>query len=113
MNKYGQTALIAEKYVKEGLLPREAWEKASCEVFEKGRPSQKKGCPRNTFIGIFDNEYKSNNADYARNAVEYLKTNNIKEIDERKLWSIVHKGNIVSYNSQMHVVMALYRNGLL
>lgn len=111
MNKYSQIALKAAKYVKEGLNPEEAWEKASCEIFEKGSNSQKKGCPKNAFIGLYGINTNSKNAQYAIKALNYLKDNKINDITTKELWDIVGVG--ISHNHQMNVVLALYKEGMI
>lgn len=50
MNKYTQVALLAAEHIKNGMLPRAAWEQASCEIFPKGSASQVKGCPKMHFL---------------------------------------------------------------
>ena len=54
MNKYGRAAVDAVVIIKDGHLsdPIAAWEKAMQTIFSKGTASQKKRCPRNTFLGL-------------------------------------------------------------
>ena len=111
MNKYAQVALLAAQYVKEGISPASAWEKASGEVFIPGSPSQKKGCPKNAFLGLYGG--KGINAEYARKGLAYLQANGLANITEQYLWNIITEGNGKAYNSQMHVVMALFNAGLI
>lgn len=40
MNKYTQVVLLAAEHIKNGMLPRAAWEQASCEIFPKGSASR-------------------------------------------------------------------------
>lgn len=114
MSKYGIIAVKAAEYVEQGLCPRAAWQKASCEVFEEGSAAQKKGCPKNAFIGLFDEKKArtNKNAQYALKAVEYRRDNS-DEIDTRTLWGIVMDGEMKVYNSQMDVVLALWNKGLI
>ena len=109
-NKYAETAVIAAKYVNAGLPPRSAWEKASCEIFIPNSFSQKKGCPRNAFLGLYGGTGK--NAEYAQKALKILKSGNTN-ISERDLWQIVTGNSGKAYNSQMHVVKALFDEGLV
>lgn len=113
MNKYAQTALIAAKYVEGGMTPKVAWEKASCEVFEKGSPSQRKGCPKNAFLGLYGVNIGSKNAQYALSALSYLKAHPSSKITPRELWESILSGENKAYNNQMDVVLALYREGFI
>lgn len=65
MNKYTQVVLLAAEHIKNGMLPRAAWEQASCEIFPKGSASQVKGCPKNAFLGLYDPTVNTKNAAYA------------------------------------------------
>jgi len=115
MNKYGKIAIKAVSYIKAGLQENEAWEKASCEVFPRGSPSQKKGCPRNAFLGLVSqnpNALKSKNAIYARKALDILKTNPNRSYSVDELWSLVIN-EPKTHNSQMNVVLALWGNRLI
>ena len=110
MGKFGEVAVKAVEYVKEGLDPRSAWEEASCEIFERGSSLQKKGCPKNAFLGLYGGNGK--NAEYAKVALTYLKSNPNTEVTEHQLWEIVMSGVHKAYNHQMDVVLSLYKEGL-
>lgn len=103
-------AVKAARYVKEGYEPLSAWEKASCEIFERGSSLQKKGCPKNAFLGLYGG--KGKNAEYARIAWSYLEANPNEYVTASELWEIVMSGNQKAHNSQMDVVLALYNVGL-
>lgn len=77
MNKYARTAILAAKYVQIGNSPGQAWKKASCEVFAPGSASQKKGCPKNAFIGLYG-ESDSVNGQYAQRGLAYLRNTVLK-----------------------------------
>lgn len=52
MNNYAKTALKAhDLIVQNSMLPAAAWNQAIAMVTDS-RTSQKKGCPRNTFLGL-------------------------------------------------------------
>ena len=53
-NKYALVALDAVKLYQNDLAgtPVEAWNLATEKYFEPGSSSQKKGCPRNTFLSL-------------------------------------------------------------
>lgn len=111
MNKYGQVAIKAGYYVKDGIVPADAWKKASCEIFEPSSNSQKKVCPKEAFLGLYGGVGK--NAEYARKGFAYLKNNPDSNISPNALWRIINEGKSISYNQQMHVVIAMYIEGLI
>ena len=113
MNKYTQVALLAAEHIKNGMLPRAAWEQASCEIFPKGSASQVKGCPKNAFLGLYDPTVNTKNAAYAREALAWLRAHPGCKVTPSALWKIVQKGENKAYNSQMHIVIALYQNGYI
>lgn len=114
MNKYAKIALIAAKYMNNAkMTPEAAWEKASCEIFEKGSPSQRKGCPKNAFLGLYGVNESSKNAQYAIRALHYLRTCSSIDIAPTRLWSIILRGESKAHNSQMDIVLALFREGLI
>jgi hypothetical protein len=109
MGQYGQVAIKAAQYIADGEKPRAAWEIASCEVFTPGSAMQKKGCPRNAFLGLYgDTGY---NARYAQTALKILKDNPGKAYTEAELWNLVIPGK--AYNQQMDVVLSLFNAGLI
>lgn len=111
MGKYGEIAVKAAQYVNDGNEPLVAWEKASCEVFKHGSSSQKKGCPKNAFLGLYGG--KGKNAAYAKTALSYLKSNSSKNVTAVELWTIVMSGVHKVHNHQMDVVLTLYKEGLI
>lgn len=113
MNSYVQIALDAADYIQEGMAPEQAWEKASCRVFPKGSPAQKKGCPKNAFLGLFGVNVHSINAKHALDAKAYLLSHPGSPISPKELWDIVLNGNNKTYNGQMDVVLALFHKGLI
>lgn len=54
MNSYSKAALEAVRLFTKDIAknPRDAWEKSTTEIFGKGTSSQKKGCPRGSFLGL-------------------------------------------------------------
>ena len=111
MGKYGQVAIKAARYIEKGYEPRQAWEVASCETFEKGSASQSKGCPKAAFLGLYGGSGK--NAEYSRAALGYLKSNPKIEITPNELWTIIMMGNQKVHNQQMDVVLSLFKEGLV
>ena len=112
MNKYAQTAIRAVEYIKAGFNAEQAWEKASCEYFEKGSSSQKKGCPKGAFLGLFSKN-SGKNADYATKALEILREHPQHKYSKYELWKLVTDGEVKAHNSQMDVVLALWNNNLI
>lgn len=116
MNKYAQTAIKAVGYINTGLEAEQAWEKASCEYFEIGTSSQKKGCPKSAFLGLFSkkaNKLKSKNATYAYKALTILRNNPNHNYSPNELWALVVADDPKKHNSQMDIVLVLWENKLL
>lgn len=128
MGKYGQAAVRAAKLVNSKVFdsPVNAWNQATIEIFGEGTPSQMKGCPRSTFYGLCDEGFVhgirkgnystrhiSKNKEYAIRAVELIKKepNLVKNMNE--LWNQVMGGVSKVHNSQMDVVLSLWKNNLL
>lgn len=112
MTKYVQTAILAAQYVQSGDNPVHAWERASCEVFALGSTSQKKGCPKNAFIGLYTDS-DTVNGHYAREGLAYLREHSSENISPRELWEIITERSGKAYNGQMDVVIALYKKHLV
>jgi len=126
MNKYGQAALKAAKMVANGYVstPEDGWNRATSEIFGKGSPSQKKGCPRGAFLGLCEEglikgissgNYTSStkNKRYAIEAIRLLRQNPRFRYDLRSLWNTIQEGGKKTHNSQMDVVVALWNEGLI
>ena len=105
----------------------EAWRLAAESVFPDKIPSQKKGCPRNAFLGlcgmgkvkgIKEGDYTSSelNKLYALTALDILAADRNQHFTPTELWRVVlEKLNIRTkvHNSQMNVVLALWENDLI
>lgn len=129
MNKYGQAALIATKLIedKQASTPMDAWNIATTETCGEGTWGQKKGCPKNAFLGLCEEglvkgipkgiyTQRSNsqkNKGYVIKAVELLKVNQALAEDMKALWEAVMDGKVMSHNYQMDVVIAMWENGLI
>ncbi|MEK5398431.1 DUF6979 family protein [Paenibacillus sp. FSL K6-2859] len=127
MNKYGVVAIKAVELMNGELLePPNAWNKAASDMFSEGTSSQRKGCPRNTFLDLCEEglvrgvpkgnyTYRSDslNKAYAVEAVELLRGNPLLANDKNGSWKEVMKGVKKSHNSQMDVVLALWEKGLI
>ena len=114
-NKYASIAIKAFAYLNTGLDAEDAWEKASCEFYEKGSSSQIKGCPRNAFLGLTSkkpNIENSKNAIYARKALALLRENPNRKYSVNELWLLI-TDEPKTHNSQMNVVLALWDSGFI
>jgi hypothetical protein len=131
MSKYGKVAIKAVEIFKNRELssPLRAWEIAADEIFKDKEPSIKKGCPRNTFLGLCEEGHvrdippgkyttsKSNKA-YAIATIELLRERDIfKEFSEKEIWQkVLTKCNTnlgKKHNDQIPVSKALFENKLL
>jgi hypothetical protein len=122
MSKYGQAAVRACELYNMKIVesPVKAWEKATSEIFGDGSWGQKKGCPKNAFLGLceeglvenipqgtYNSRTTSKNKAYAITAVNIVREqpNLLDNINE--LWKQVTNGNGISHNYQMDVVKEL------
>ncbi len=125
VNKYGVSALKAVALMRDDIIidPREAWEKATIEVFGEGSSSQRKGCPRGAFLGLCEmglirgvpkGDYcnSQKNKAYAVEAVNLLKQDTDYLSNKHALWNKI-VGECKAHNNQMDVVIALWENGLI
>lgn len=121
--KYAKAALNAVNLIKTGTIksPVEAWEKATSDIFGKGSPSQIKSCPRGAFLGLCEegrvtgidkgNYTRSlKNKGYATEAIRILEGNPGFTGSPKELWEEVVDSKDIVPNSQMDVVLALWRN---
>lgn len=122
MSKYGQAALDALKLIRSGEFtnPADAWNHATTRIFGAGTSSQRKSCPKAAFLGLcraamlhgvrpggYTNSKCS--ARYATDAVTFLKRQPELVDNPKKLWSAVVGDGSRTHNSQMCVVIALWR----
>lgn len=125
MNKYGKSALKAVDLIRDNYInnPKEAWEKATIEIFGKGSPSQQKGCPRGAFLGLCEEGMvkevpagaycmSQKNKAYAVKAVNLLKQDAELQNNMHTLWSKA-VGEYKAHNNQMDVVLTLWKNDLI
>jgi hypothetical protein len=127
-NRYGEAALMAVKMDTFGkaYTPEERWQDAVGKLYPTTPIGQKKAGPRNAFVGLCEEglvkgipagQYGvwtssgSRNKAYAVKAVELLKAGTHKTVST--LWAEVAEGDKTEHGSQMDVVMALWKNGLI
>jgi hypothetical protein len=126
MGCYGEAAVKAAKMLRDGeeASPVHAWACAVRKVFPDSQSSQKKGCPRGSFLGLCEegkvqgvapgNYTKSEkNKQYALAAVELLEREPTLMNDPKLLWKKVLDGVVKAHNHQMTVVAALWSAELI
>jgi hypothetical protein len=126
MGKYGISAVEAVRLYTQRVAhsPRDAWERATSSTFGAGTASQCKGCPRDAFLGLCEEglvkeiepgnyTQSEKNKRYAVDAVAILRQRPLLGASPGLLWSEVLQGESKKHNSQMDVVIALWRNGLI
>lgn len=127
MNKYAQAAIEAAKLCSQDkqISPRTAWDQVTSHIFGKGTASQKKGCPRDAFLGLCEEGCVKDvpagyycdsikNKRYALSALALLTGDStLANNPPLVLWERVMKGEQKVHNSQMDVVIALWKAKLL
>ncbi len=119
-NKYGIASIEAIKLLNEttSLQPTEAWEIATKKIFGEATPSQKKPCPRSTFLaicetgklkGVDPGNYTSSlkNKNYALQAINLLIETPELATNKIMLWHRIPGCENKTHNSQMDVVISL------
>ncbi len=119
-NKYGDVAIDAVSICRSTRCsPREAWNRAAKKYFPFSESGQNKGCPRTAFLALCGRGLvcdiepgcyvkSTTNETYVLNAYNKLKRDRIT--CKRELWcSVTNK----KHNSQMDVLIALYKSDLL
>jgi hypothetical protein len=128
MPRYGDTAVLATKFVLEGKAnsPVEGWKLAVAETCPDSVSSQKKGCPKGAYLGICEEglvkgipsgSYTTSvlNKKYALRALSLLRSEPALSGDAIGLWDRVMEmeGDTKHPNGQMDVVLALRQDDLL
>jgi hypothetical protein len=123
-NRYGEAALIAARMDAHGkvLTPAARWQEATRQLYPTSPSAQRKGGPRFAFLslceaglvkGIPPGQYAPSNKAkaYALRAVGLLNAGTHKAVNA--LWTEVTDGEEIAHQSQMDVVLALWKNDLL
>jgi hypothetical protein len=122
-NRYGEAALMAARMETYGkaLTPAERWQDAVMKLYPTSPIGQKKAAPRNAFVGLCEHglvqgiraaEGRSSPDKLAAvKAVELLRAGSHKTVTQ--LWAAVNEEEGKPHNSQMDVVLALWKNGLI
>ena len=121
-SKYAEIALDAVAAARKGTNPVAAWKNAAKKWYPDSPSCQNKCCARCAFFGLIDenlikgvkpgNYTRSKcNKGYAVKAVKLLEKN--PKLAERplELWAFVLSGEKKQHNSQMLVVVALWKHG--
>ncbi len=123
-NRYGEAALmVARQGASADTNPASLWEDAMKKLYPTSPVAQKKGSPRGAFLGLCEEglvkgipagHYKSSkeNKDYAVRAVALL-IEGKQSWSTSTLWRAVTDPQEKAHNSQMDVVLALWKNGLI
>lgn len=123
-NRYGEAALIAARMEIHGkaITPADRWNEATQKLYPTSPSAQRKGAPRGAFLGLCEaglvkgippGQYTTSNKDkaYAVRAVGLLNAGTHKTVTT--LWAEVTDGDDILHNSQMDVVLALWKNDLI
>ena len=126
MARCGEVAVSATHMIQEKIVdsPRDAWTKVVTDIFSNSESSQKKGCPKDTYLslcadgrvvkvpsGSYTRSVK--NRQYALEAINLLYKEPSLANDEKLLWHKAVHGEDKVPNHQMEVVLALWNNGLI
>ncbi|HMH14497.1 MAG TPA: hypothetical protein VK578_15460 [Edaphobacter sp.] len=123
-NRYGEAALLAVRMDTYGkaITPLDRWKAATQKLYPTSPSAQRKGGPRSAFLslceaglvkGIPSGQYAPSNKDkaYATRAVSLLVAGTHKTVNA--LWAEVTDGEDIPHQSQMDIVMALWKNDLI
>jgi hypothetical protein len=123
-NRYGEAALIAARQAASPKIgPAVRWESAMAKLYPTSPSARKKGGPRGAFLGLCEEglvkgipagRYTASrdNKDYAVQAAVLL-TEGKQSWSTSALWRAVTNDPAKTHNSQMDVVLALWKNGLI
>ncbi len=123
-NRYGEAALMAVQMNTFGkaITPAERWQDAVGKLYLTTPTAQRKTAPKQAFLGLCEaglvkglapGQYapSNRNKEYALRAVELLRAGTHKTVSQ--LWAAVNDGDQIPHTSQMDVVLALWKNGLI
>lgn len=127
MEAFGEVAEGATELVRTRACESapEAWAAAAGEVFTHSDSLRDKSCPRDAYLGLCseglvagvpagDYTRSRDNREYAIRAARLLAAEpDLAEAGPQVLWERVQGGVAKAHNSQMDVVLALHRHGLL
>jgi hypothetical protein len=123
-NRYGEAALVAARQGSPAdINPVARWESAMKRLYPTSPTARKKGCPRGAFLGLCEEGLvkgipaghytaSKDNKAYAVRAAELL-TAGTQSWSTSSLWLAVTNGPAKAHNSQMDIVVALWKNDLI
>jgi hypothetical protein len=123
-NRYGEAALIAVRQGSPGPAdPVARWEKALLQLYPTSPTSRRKGGPRGAFLGLCEEGLvkgipggnyaaSKDNKAFAVHAVSLL-AGETRSWSTTALWQAVTSDPEKKHNSQMDIVLALWKNGLI
>ena len=125
MNPFGEVAVQATELIRVGKCssPAKAWAMAADGLMPHSLSLQEKSCPKSAYLGLCEDGLvdgvpagsytrSRDNKQYALRAVELLQQEpDLANARSRALWDRVLQGAAKAHNSQMDVVLALWRNG--
>jgi len=123
-NRYGEAALLAAgQGFSASSNPVVRWDNAMQKLYPTSPTARKKGCPRGAFLGLCEEglvkgipagKYTASkdNKAYAVQAAALL-TEGGRKWSVGELWQAVSNDPEKTHNSQMDVVMALWKNCLI
>lgn len=122
-NRYGEAALMAARGSSARTNPVALWDNAMETLYPTSPTARKKGCPRGAFLGLCEEGLvkgipagnytasKDNKAYAVRAAALLIEGTRSWSITE--LWRAVTNDPEKTHNSQMDIVLALWKNGLI
>ncbi len=123
-NRYGEGALMAARMETYGkaMTPGDRWAQAMKTLYPTSEKAQRKTAPKGAFLGLCEaglvqgippGKYGAtmDNKNYAIAATALLAAGTHKSVSA--LWAEVTQGDGTEHQSQMDIVMALWKNGLI
>jgi hypothetical protein len=123
-NRYGEAALMATRQGSSAdINPVARWESAMKRLYPTSPAARKKGCPRGAFLGLCEEGLvkslpaghytaSKDNKAYAVHAAALL-TEGTQSWSISALWQAVTNDPEKTHNSQMDIVLALWKNDLI
>ena len=119
-SKYAIVAVEAACAASEGAHPIAAWKASAAKIFVDSPSGERKSCPKSAFLGLAESgqiagvkqgKYtkSTDNKRYAETALTLLRANESWGKSPLELWLRVMDGSNKKHNSQMDVVIALWR----
>jgi len=122
-NRYGEAALMAARGSSARTHPVARWDSAMERLYPTSPTARKKGCPRGAFLGLCEEGLvkgipagnytaSTDNKAYALRAAALL-TKGTRSWSISELWRAVTNDPEKTHNSQMDIVLALWKNDLI